>query len=318
VGHTGKPADQIVRNQLQQITDPAAPKLLWDIYQRIESVYQRGDSISDPLHVEQIVRQSLSALDMSVRPTDFQFLGNFFSHQVNYALFRHQALQWLLDMDLNIHLYGRGWENHPTLKRFAKGVADNQKDLPAIYQSAKINLQITPHGVVHQRLFEGLCAGGFFLVRHRLGEVLERLHRPLWEWCRDHHVRNDMELKHKATEDVRRMVESINRLRGLDMLDQPHELTADLRLSADSDFTQSAGTLFGEYYDRVAFAGPTELQDKVHYYLQHPDQRRSINAAMRQIVLDRMTYTATSRRLLEFINNHQRGELQNELRHAAA
>ncbi|HEY1686287.1 MAG TPA: glycosyltransferase [Tepidisphaeraceae bacterium] len=302
VGHTGKTAEQLVRDQIEK--SPSAAKLLWDIYERLANIYAHAGFISDPLHIEQLVRQSLAALNISISPADFQSISNLFSHQVNYSFFRHQALQWLLDLDCNIHIYGRGWENHPTLSRFAKGVADNQKQLAAIYQTAKINLQIAPHGIVHQRLFEGLCSGGFFLLRHRPGDVVERIHKPIWDFCLANNIHSDAELKARATPQVQQILRNLERCIGLDPFNRGFELLADLRLSADSGFAQSAATLWPEQYDQVAFASQNELRDKVHYYLEHPDQRGSICTAMRQIVIDRMTYTATSRRLLEFIQKN--------------
>lgn len=312
VGHTGPVPEKIVRDQIEK--SPNAAKLFWNIYERLANIYAYAGFISDPLHIEQLVRQSLAALNLSVPPTDFQSIASFFSHQVNYAFFRHQALQWLLDLDLNIHLYGRGWEIHPTLSRFAKGVADNQKQLAAIYQSAKINLQITPHGIVHQRLFEGLCAGGFFLVRHRPGDVVEKIHQPLWKFCVENNIRNDAELKQRATPEAKNLLDQLQRCIGLDPFARGFELLADLRLSADSGFAQSAATLWPGQYDQIAFASSNELRDKVHHYLANPDQRRSISTAMQRIVLDRMTYTATSKRMLEFIQKNLRSQ---ELKAAA-
>jgi Glycosyl transferases group 1 len=308
VGHTGNSPEKIVREQI--VLYPNAAKILWDIYERLANIYAHDGFISDPRHIQQLVRQSLLALNFSMPEQDFQFMTDLFSHQVNHAFFRHQAVQWLLDLDCNIHIYGKGWENHPTLARFAKGVADNQKHLAAIYQSSKINLQIAAHGIVHQRLFEGLCAGGFFLVRHRPGDVVERIHRPLWQFCVDHNIRTDDELKQCATPEVRQLLQKLERCIGLNLFDCGFDLLADLRLSADTNFAQSAGTLWPEQYDQIAFANQTELRDKVHYYLQHPDQRRSISDQMRQIVLERMTYTATSRRLLEFIQKNTKSQMQ--------
>jgi hypothetical protein len=316
VGHTGNSPEKIVREQIAK--SPNAAKLFWDIYERLANIYAHEGFISDPRHIQQLVRQSLSALDLSMPEQDFQSLTDLFSHQVNHAFFRHQALQWLLDLDCNIHIYGKGWENHPTLSRFAKGVADNQKHLAAIYRASKINLQITTHGIVHQRLFEGLCAGGFFLVRHRPGDVVERIHRPLWQFCADHQIRSDAELKHRATPAIHELLKNLERCIGLDPFNMGWDLMADLRLSADSDFCQSAGMLWPEQYDQIAFASQTELRDKVRHYLQHPDQRRSISDQMRQIVLDRMTYTATSRRLFEFIKNDQRRAMKTTQHKAAA
>lgn len=305
VGHCSRSAEEIVREQAGQMSSPEGAALVWDIFERLRAIYLHGGMVGDPLHIEQLIRQSMVGLKLSMSDQDLNGMTDLFSHRVNSAMYRHQALQWLLELDLNIHLHGNGWEEHPTLARYARGVADNQKHLSAIYQAAKINLQITPHGLVHQRLFEGLCSGGFFLLRHRPGDVLERLHRPLWDWCQAHHVSNDLELKQKATPEVWVMIQRINRLRGLDMLKQPHELMTEVKLSADSNFTQSAGTLWGETYDEVAFASSNELIAKISKYLSDPDERKRISDKMRQVVLEQMTYTITSRRLLKFIEQDQ-------------
>ena len=85
--------------------------------------------------------------------------------RVNNLLFRHQSLRRsLLDMDIDLRLYGRGWENNPTFAKFARGVADHRGELPLIYQASRINLQVSPLGSLHQRVMEGLASGGFFLL----------------------------------------------------------------------------------------------------------------------------------------------------------
>ena len=85
-----------------------------------------------------------------------------FKQQIYNAIFRHQALKWVADFGINLKLYGNNWEQHPTLGRFACGPADTQRDVPKICAASKVNLQITPFGAVHQRLLEGLVAGGFY------------------------------------------------------------------------------------------------------------------------------------------------------------
>ena len=43
-------------------------------------------------------------------------------------------------MGLDLRLYGRGWEKHPTLSRFA-GIADNKNQLSLIYRASRISMQ---------------------------------------------------------------------------------------------------------------------------------------------------------------------------------
>ena len=69
-------------------------------------------------------------------------LLDFFLQRINNALFRHQALHWIADLGLNLRLYGKGWEKHPRFGRFARGPADNETQIGAIYRASRINLQV--------------------------------------------------------------------------------------------------------------------------------------------------------------------------------
>jgi hypothetical protein len=203
-------------------------------------------------------------------------------------------------MDVNLHLYGKGWENHPRLKRFARGVADNQRQLTTIFQASRINLQVTPHGAVHQRLFEGLASGGFFLIRHSPGELVENIYKPIWEWCQAQGIGSDEELLARATPEVHAALAELKKLLGFGAFDFGSPFMEVMRLSADTGFTRSAASVWPEYGE-VAFASRAELHQQVRRYLMDESGRQRIAASMRQQVLERFTYLSTSRRLLAFI-----------------
>jgi hypothetical protein len=299
VSHASMPAEVIVAEQCQRM-GPDGKRLIADMFERLRSIYEGGGAITQPLLLRRMLNDAMAATCTSVKPASIPGMMEFFNQRVNNALFRHQSLQWLADAGVDLRLYGGGWEKHPRLKRFARGVADNATQLASIYRASRINLQITPHGALHQRLLEGLSAGGFFLIRYVPGDVIENVYRHLHKWCVACEIDSDDQIRARATPQVQQWLTEIAALQGLDPFTHEFRLTDTLRLSADGGYIRSAGAVWPEY-DAVAFRSRDELCSRVSHFLAHDDQRRAIAAAMRVPVLERFTYTATSRRLLAFI-----------------
>jgi hypothetical protein len=86
--------------------------------------------------------------------------------------FRHATLEWVArycqQNNRTLHLYGSGWESHPTLGAFAKGRIDPGDGLTAVYLASRINLQIIESGPIHSRFLDGIAAGGFFVIRESM------------------------------------------------------------------------------------------------------------------------------------------------------
>lgn len=307
VGHASEPGDAIVRAEVDRLGSPTAGRLLWTVFEGLKAVYDAGGTVTEPIAVERLVGQAMADARTAAPPEQVRQVVEFFHLRVNNALFRHQSLAWLADMGVDLRLWGRGWEAHPTLGKFARGMADNGTQLPLIYQAASISLQVTPHGAVHQRLMEGLAAGGFFLVRHCPGDELEREFRTIWDWCRTTGVTTDEALTCLAPPAVRAGLARVNDIFQYDVLAAGRaggggeSFVDTLRASADDGYIRSAGTVWGDDYDAVAFRSAAELRARVAHYLANPDDRRRVAASMRRAVLDRFTYTATTRRLLAFM-----------------
>ena len=303
VSHASTTADAIVQAEVAQTSDPGTKRLLNDVYDRLRAIYDADGCISHPLRIRKLIEQSAAALGLGIDPKHMPAAINLFHLRVNNALFRHQALMWLIDAGVDLRLYGRGWENHPQLKRFARGIADNHAELTTIYQASRINLQITPHGVVHQRLFEGVAAGAFFLLRSQPVDEVDALYRPLAAWCDREDIRDDADLRTRATPGVVALLEKFGRMTGLDPLSLEFPLTHEIRLSQEIGFELAAAGAI-PHYDAVAFDSPRQLREKVCHYLANPLKRQRIAEAMRQRVLERYTYTAVTKRLLSMIGNH--------------
>jgi hypothetical protein len=313
VSHASTPADVLLQNQLNT-SSPQTQRVLRDIYDRLIAVYEADDCVAEPLAMEKIIAQSMRDLSVETPPASRGTLSDLFVNKINNALFRHQALQWAADMELDLRLYGHGWEAHPTLGKYARGIADNQTQLAAIYRASRINLHLTPHGAVHQRVLDGLCAGGFFLIRHRPGDAAAIHYRPILDWARRAGITTDSEFQTRAPSGVWRMVEQAAAARGQDLFQLDHSFMEELKLLADSEYTLAGATQWEEYFD-VAFDSREQLQQRVGQYLNDESQRERLVAAMRRPVLEKLTYRHIGQRLLDFIASDL--ERQAALRQAA-
>jgi len=300
VSNASAPAQQIVQQEIDRLNSPEAARLMSGIFEQLKSIYDQGGIVTEPIFVRQLIERTMQQTRTSVPPDQLPTLVDLFTQRVNNALFRHQSLLWLADMGINLHLYGKGWENHPQLGKFARGVADNQTQLSAIYQATRINLQVTPYGAAHQRLFDGLAAGGFFLLRAVPGDIVEKLQREVWNWCKRRNITGGFQLISCADEEVMPILNQIGKLRNIDPLADVDFFYAGLEEAASGDFTRNAATLWPEC-DQVAFSNQKQLTRLVTHFLSAPQQRQMLAASMRKRVLECHTYTAISRKLINFI-----------------
>ncbi|HYE19157.1 MAG TPA: glycosyltransferase [Tepidisphaeraceae bacterium] len=300
VSHASRPAEAFVAEQIER--NPRAKALLTDAFERLKSIYDDGMCVSHPLHVRGVIREAMAATGDVLDAASLDRVTDVFSQQVNNALLRHQMLEWTAETGVDLRLYGNGWEKHPRLAEYARGPADHQGDLRKIYRASRMNLQATPHGAVHQRTLEGLCAGGFFLMRYVPGDRVGQIYQPLWAWCEREGIETDEELLRHATPEVLKMLGEFQRTVGLDPFKLGVSLMDDMRMFADVGFVQSAAVMWADEYERVAFDSRAALQQRVRHFLTHPEERAQLAEAMRGRVVEHATYGAVNRRLLEFVS----------------
>ena len=299
VSHASETPESIIRAEIDRHATPLLKKLLTSVYDRLAAIYRRDESITQEHALLRLVEQSMTAVGVSLE--DVRPLLDLVSNRLNNAFFRHQSLQWLADAGVKLHLWGRGWEKHPKLGRFARGVADNQRQLADIYRSSAINLQVTPFGSAHQRLSEGLCAGGFFLLRHVTGDDVEPMYVELYDILRRKHIRDDDDLRARTDERAGALMHHIEGLTGQHPLHMRHDFVDALRATAAGGFLRASSTLWPRQFGQVAFASRDQLLSKVRHFLSHPQERAAVVEAMRRVVLQQVTYRGISERMLSFV-----------------
>lgn len=297
VSHASAPAEQIIREQIQRGGSPESRRLLEDLYERLRAIYDAGGSVTAGEALQNVIVDSLRDNCLTA---DVNELLNLFTCRVNNAMFRHQAIRWVAEMAVDLRLYGKGWENHPEFKRFARGAADNELQLRAIYQASAINLQVTPFGGVHQRLLDGLVAGGFFLIRSVTADELEILLRDMWNWCQLHGIRSGREMLEKRDEKLSGLMRRYAELGAVDPAGDADHYFVAMQECAMTGFTRTVNTLF-ERHERVTFSIREQLAKQVKHFLASGDERREIAREMRQRVLETHTYDSITRRMLAFM-----------------
>lgn len=94
---------------------------------------------------------------------------NAYTLQIVDRMLRHQTLEWAAAIagrrGWRLHIYGKGWVNHPTLSAHARGELGHGDDLRACYHLARAHLQVSAHTVIHQRVAECALSGGLALCR---------------------------------------------------------------------------------------------------------------------------------------------------------
>jgi hypothetical protein len=307
VSHASTPAEAILQSEIDRNPTPETKRLLHSIFDELRGIYESGSFVTEPIQVQRIIESSLERTRTTIHLDDLPKLVDTFNLRINNALFRHQSLNWLAKLGVDLRLYGRGWEKHPTLSKFARGIADNNT-LSTIYRASKISMQITPHGAVHQRMMEGLACGGFFMLRHCPGDMLERHLHLIWNFCISHGIDSDPQLRAVAEPQITSALRAVAQTFQKDPFKMQPPFIETLRASAQEGFIRSAATVWGEDYDAVVYNSADELATKVNAFLADQHERNRIASAMRAVVLARFTYLATSRRLLNFIAHDLAGQ----------
>jgi hypothetical protein len=239
-------------------------------------------------------------------------------------LFRHQALEWTArwveSRGRTLRLYGMGWERHPRFGRYACGLVEGGRPLRALFQASRVSLQVNGHSSLHQRLLDGLAAGGFLLTRTNPADFIRAPFASLAERIRREPLTSLGELVRLRERDASfdATCAEAERLVGVVMRERGHaEREAHVRTTKQGNSIESICSdegLFGVLREltliptRVAndlpgfaatcFSSEADLHASLDRYVDDASARQEIARPMRDAVLAHDTYDGLVRQVL--------------------
>ena len=221
-------------------------------------------------------------------------------HPLNNALYRHQALHWAVDaaaaLHLSLGLYGRGWDQHDTFAPFARGPVAYGDALRRLTAAAPVCLHIVPYHHLHQRLLDGIAAGGFFLIREHPADRWRSAFINLLRNQLPPHVASDADARRHLPEPLRDRFDTLVQ----------QSLHSNMLAAADhvaivrGHEAQGLGFIDDELPRRadVSFTDALSLSRLLEHYTHDADARRAVSAEQQRFLADRFTYEAGMRRAL--------------------
>jgi hypothetical protein len=217
------------------------------------------------------------------------------SHPFNDTLYRQQALRWAIEvareMNLDVGLYGQGWEKNSEFARYARGYVDYGEQLEELTRRTKINLQIVPFAATHQRLLDGLICGGFFLIReHAVNRIPAEL-TAFVEANFDAHVQTTEHALRVVSPELRGAFEELlaGYRRLIDVADPVNRVRT---------FKERSLAVKLPHLDDVCFADRDSFRALVDRFVADRDARDAVAQTQRQFVMDRFTYAAHMKRVV--------------------
>jgi hypothetical protein len=295
VSNASHPPELMVEQALATFGRTAgARELISRCCRRMVETYEAGRSLPTYPSVCAVLHDTLAGLSLSLPTSDFDVLARWLTHPFNDALYRQQALCWAADaadgLGLTLALYGNGWDKHPQFHRFARGPVAYGDELRDLTRRSRINLQIVPYLCLHQRLLDGLLAGGFFLVREHPADVAPAGLLSLLE-ANPRNARPQSPAFEALLEDCRACLCTTGN----------EDVVAMVR-----DWQESGQLVAGEgplpRLRDVTFTDAASLRERIVRFASDPDARREVASVQRRSVAERLTYDAGLRRVVRRIS----------------
>jgi len=158
-------------------------------------------------------------------------------------------------------------------------------------QSA-INLQVVPYLSLHQRLLDGISAGGFFLIRQHESDVVPQQMLDLLEQHTDESVRTlaaaPDAIPSGTLDRFEQLLEGCVRTLCSQGTEDPIEMVRhwqEAQILVPGD-----GIL--PHFEQVSFADASSLRQRVERFISNPELRQSIIEEQRRSIASRLTYRA--------------------------
>jgi hypothetical protein len=314
VSNWSQTREQLMKETIAAVAPISGEAVATQCVNKVAEVYEQGGWLDSfgavRRHIGLVVNSEASN----------KFLVTLFE-RLNVGLFRQQALSWAAQIaeekGLSLAIYGNGWANNPQFAKYARGVAKYGGELEEITRKAKINLMLEPYvAIAHQRLLDGLAAGGFFAVRGNmttalLNELIDLLARKEM-----HEVRNIAQAREilKGT-NLERFNSLIQLSADQDATPGQFDVVRSVRELQEAGFFLERGPML-QRLDDVLFTTREEMASVIEKSLANASLRKEIMQVQRQQIVQQFSYEAGIARMVAWLRQTIAAEPATSLRTA--
>ena len=305
VSNASRQPQELLEERLRTFTGrPELRDLLAWAGRRIIDRYADGSPVATYPDVHRLVSEAQQEGGVELT-RETVAVATWLCHPFSDALYRQQALRWAAAaaerLGLSLCLYGNGWDRHPDFAPHARGPVENGPALYELTRRSAINLQIVPYLCLHQRLLDGLCAGGFFLVREHVADVAPQAMSDMLAAHCDPQVRTLLQARGSIPPAARErfdvLVDDCRRSLCPTGTEDPVEV---LRSWEQAELIVPGAGVLPHLRD-VTFTDEATLTERMAEFFNNPDRRREIVAAQQESVSSRLTYEVGLRRMIDTI-----------------
>lgn len=270
--------------------------------QRAQTVFESGQCLATYSDCCDLLRAAQADLKFELDEAGFFNVSRWLTHPLADALYRQQALRWAAqaadELGLSLCLYGKGWDQNPEFKRFARGPVAYGKALDELTAQSAINLQVVPYLSLHQRLLDGISAGGFFLIRQHESDIVPQQMLDILEQYADASVRTlpaaRGAIPSSASNEFEQLVHGCIRTLCSQGSEDPVEMVrhwqeAQILVPGEGILPQ---------FERVSFTDAASLRQRIEHFIANSELRQSILEEQQRSIASRLTYQAGLSRVL--------------------
>jgi len=167
ISHLSLPPERAFDSLLTQFSNLNVKEVLKIMFELTRERFHSGDDCYTKKDYEFILLEAEREKNTKITDTKTRaYILSHFYHKIGNAFFRQLPLEWIAREGYDIRIYGTGWDKHPRLSKYARGVVSNGEEVCKVYNASKVNLQIHHLHNLHQRLIDGIASGGFFLIKY--------------------------------------------------------------------------------------------------------------------------------------------------------
>jgi hypothetical protein len=283
----------------------AGKALLTESAKRITDLYAAGKCIPTYYELLTLIREVQRDLSTMITVPEFDVIAAWLFHPLNDALYRQQALRWVRDvadeMKLTFAVHGAGWDKHPDFAKYARGPVQYGPELETLTRATRFNLQIVPYHCLHQRLLDGLVAGGFYLVRRHRSDVAAR---ELIDFLVGHapHAHNLENARRGLTEPLRGQLDALAAALKPAIATSEQDDPVEAVVAWRDMGLVAPGAEVLPHLQLTSFDGPAGIRAAILRFTADAELRKTVQRDQRQSVIDRFTYEAGMKRVVTKIH----------------